>query len=166
MELWHHVFYVTEVQFMTLDKERRELEVERRSLERERREFTRRVENEVNRLEQQQQLLDTKLKILEEEFAKLADEKEKVKKQRAFYRKVSDFTSRTAAGSAGADTKASRSEVVRGDKFFSGVNSKQSIKKRYKDLIKIYHPDNQAGDSDTVQEINSEYNKLCARYKI
>jgi curved DNA-binding protein CbpA len=50
--------------------------------------------------------------------------------------------------------------------FFSGVVSKQSIKKRYKDLIKIYHPDNLDGDKDTIQEINSEYNKLCARYKI
>jgi seryl-tRNA synthetase len=166
MEQRHQVFYVTEVKHMTLDNERRELEVERRSLERERREFTRRVENEVKRLEQQQQLLDTKLKILEEEFAKLADEKEKVKKQKAFYRKVSDFTSRTTSTTAGNEERNSRSEVVRGDKFFSGVNSKQSIKKRYKDLIKIYHPDNMAGDSDTVREINSEYNKLCARYKI
>jgi seryl-tRNA synthetase len=147
---------------MTLDKERRNLEVERRNLERERRDFTRRVESEVKRLEQQQQLLDAKFKILEEEFAKLAVEKEKVQKQKAFYRKVCDFTAHTAP----APGVAAHSEVVSGEMFFSGVDSRQSIKKRYKDLIKIYHPDNQAGDSDTIQEINSEYHKLCARYKI
>ena len=56
--------------------------------------------------------------------------------------------------------------IVKGDMFFSGVGSKQSIKKRYKDLIKIYHPDNLDGDKDTIHEINSEYNKLCAMYKI
>ena len=50
--------------------------------------------------------------------------------------------------------------------FFSGVGSRQSLKKRYKDLIKIYHPDNLDGDKDTIQEINSEYNKLCAIYKV
>jgi hypothetical protein len=149
---------------MTLDKERRDLEVERRSLERERREFTRKVESEVKRLEQQQQLLDTKFRILEEEFAKLAAEKEKVQMQKAFYRKVSDFTSRTATANTAAT--ASHGQVVSGDMFFSGVDSRQSIKKRYKALIKIYHPDNRDGDSDTIQEINNEYNKLCARYKI
>ena len=35
-----------------------------------------------------------------------------------------------------------------------------SLKKRYKDLIKIYHPDNLAGDTGTIQEINREYDKL------
>lgn len=34
------------------------------------------------------------------------------------------------------------------------------LKKRYKDLIKIYHPDNVAGDTRTVQEINKEYEKM------
>ena len=55
---------------------------------------------------------------------------------------------------------------VKGEMFFSGVGSKQTLKKRYKDLIKIYHPDNLDGDKETIQEINSEYNKLCAVYKI
>jgi hypothetical protein len=148
---------------MTLENERRALEEERRNLERERREFTKRVEIEDRRLEQQQKLFDMKVKILEEELVKLATEKEKVQKQKAFYRKVSDFTAYTAAA---APPSVPSDNVVKGDMFFSGVVSKQSIKKRYKDLIKIYHPDNLDGDKDTIQEINSEYNKLCARYKI
>ena len=56
--------------------------------------------------------------------------------------------------------------IVSGEMFFSGVGSKQSIKKRYRDLIKIYHPDNIDGDTETIQEINDEYNKLCAMYNI
>ena len=55
--------------------------------------------------------------------------------------------------------------IVKGDMFFSGVGSEKSLKKRYKDLIKIYHPDNLDGDKDTIQEINSQYHKLCAVYK-
>lgn len=147
---------------MALENERRALEEERRLLEQERRDFKRRVEIEDRRLEQQQKLFDMKFKILEEELLKLATEKEQVKKQKDFYQKVNEFNFREAS----AQNQVSGSNVVKGDMFFSGVASKQSIKKRYKDLIKIYHPDNLDGDKDTVQEINSEYNKLCAMYKI
>ena len=89
----------------------------------------------------------------EEELVKLATEKEHVKKQKDFYQRVSDFS------------VTAEQPVIRGEMFFSGVESRQSLKKRYKDLIKIYHPDNLDGDKNTVQEINSEYHKLCAVYK-
>ena len=76
-----------------------------------------------------------------------------MKKQKAFYQRVSDFS------------VTAEQPVIRGEMFFSGVENRQSLKKRYKDLIKIYHPDNLDGDKNTVQEINSEYHKLCAVYK-
>ena len=139
---------------MTLEEERKVLDEQRRTLERERREFTRWVEIEDRRLEQQQKLFDMKFKLLEEELVKLATEKERMKKQRAFYRRVNEFTA-----------VSSTEHVVKGDLFFSGVESKQSLKKRYRDLIKIYHPDNLDGDKNTIQEINSEYHKLCAQYE-
>lgn len=148
---------------MSLENERRALEEQRRTLERERQEFTRRVEIEDRRLEQQQKLFDMKFKILEEELVKLASEKEHVQKQKAFYQRVHDFefySSNMHRDTAVADN------VVKGEMFFSGVGSKQSLRKRYKDLIKIYHPDNLDGDKETIQEINSEYNKLCALYKM
>ena len=56
-------------------------------------------------------------------------------------------------------------EIIRGDKFFAGVTSELALKKRYKDLIKIYHPDNVSGDTDTVQEINREYDALKTRWE-
>ena len=102
-----------------------------------------------------------KFKILEEELVKLASEKEHVQRQRDFYQKVNEYETHHAHRQ-----KVATSNVVKGEMFFSGVGSKQSLKKRYKDLIKIYHPDNLDGDKDTIQEINSEYNKLCAVYKI
>lgn len=146
---------------MTLEEERKALDEQRRSLERERREFSRRVEIEDRRLEQQQRLFDMKFRILEEELQKLATEKEHVEKQKAFYNRVNEYESRNA--NRYVETE---SNVVKGELFFSGVGSKQSLKKRYKDLIKIYHPDNLDGDTETIQEINSEYNKLCALYEI
>ena len=148
---------------MTFENERRALDEQRRTLERERQEFTRRVEIEDRRLEQQQKLFDMKFKILEEELVKLATEKEYVQKQRDFYQRVHDFE----FYSSGATHKtAPKDNIVKGEMFFSGVGSRQSLKKRDKDLIKIYHPDNLDGDKETIQEINSEYNKLCAIYKV
>ena len=32
-------------------------------------------------------------------------------------------------------------------------------KRRYKDLMKIFHPDNNAGDEELVQLINKEFNR-------
>lgn len=138
---------------MTYEEERVDLERQRRKLQREREEFTRHVEIEDRRLEQQQRLFDMKFRILEEELIKLASEKQHVEKQKEFYKRVNDYEYR-------------RSEprqvhnVVKGELFFSGVGSKQSLKKRYKDLIKIYHPDNLDGDNNTIQEINREYDHL------
>ena len=41
------------------------------------------------------------------------------------------------------------------------LEQQKSLKKRYKDLIKIYHPDNVDGDNSLVVEINKEYDHLC-----
>lgn len=44
--------------------------------------------------------------------------------------------------------------------WFKGVNDSEGLKKRYRDLLKIYHPDNSAGDTSITQQIQNEYNKL------
>lgn len=49
--------------------------------------------------------------------------------------------------------------------YFTGVNDMKSLKKRYHDLLKIYHPDNQNGDSTISQQIQKEYEALCKKYQ-
>ena len=41
--------------------------------------------------------------------------------------------------------------------FFVGCNSKESVDKKYKSLVKLYHPDNMDGDTAALQEINAQY---------
>ncbi len=48
--------------------------------------------------------------------------------------------------------------------WFTGINSAEELKKRYRELMKIYHPDNQAGDTSMVQQIQAEYDELLKRY--
>lgn len=44
--------------------------------------------------------------------------------------------------------------------WFAGISNAEELKKRYRELMKIYHPDNQAGDTNAVQQIQQEYEQL------
>ena len=49
--------------------------------------------------------------------------------------------------------------------FFAGCNDAESIKKRYRDLSKIYHPDAASGDSSSFVNIQNEYEELLAKFQ-
>ena len=152
---------VREVEFIerkrqALRKEKRELERERRKLEREKHDFFMSRDIEDQRIQNEKQLFEMKWKILEAELKKLADEKQQVEKQRKFYQRLTDQEKQEA--------KERTEKIVRGDMFFVGVEDKQALRKRYTDLVKIYHPDNASGDVGTIQEINREYDRLQAQY--
>ena len=42
-------------------------------------------------------------------------------------------------------------------KWFVGVNTVEELRKRYRELLKMYHPDNENGSVEVTQEINAEY---------
>ena len=64
------------------------------------------------------------------------------------------------------ENRSQSSNVVKGEMFFMGVGNEKSLRKRYKDLIKIYHPDNLNGDTGTIQEINREYQVLMQKLEV
>lgn len=134
-----------------IQQEKQNLEQERRELENQKRDF--KIEQnsisignrmEKRQLDQERKLFEMKWKILQEETFRLAEEKRQMERERAEYMAL----------------KETRSETPRMDIFFVGVNSSLSLKKRYKDLIKIFHPDNMNGDTATLQAINQEYDSL------
>lgn len=43
--------------------------------------------------------------------------------------------------------------------YFKNINTLEKLRKQYKELIKIHHPDNGGNVSD-IQEVNAEYDKL------
>lgn len=49
--------------------------------------------------------------------------------------------------------------------FFAGCNSRESIDKKYKSLVKLYHPDNMDGDTAALQEINAQYAEAKKRFQ-
>ena len=48
--------------------------------------------------------------------------------------------------------------------FFAGCTTKESVDKKYKSLVKLYHPDNMDGDTAALQEINAQYDKAKRRF--
>lgn len=44
--------------------------------------------------------------------------------------------------------------------YFKNVDTLESLRKQYKELLKRFHPDNPNGSTAACQEINSEYDKL------
>ncbi len=47
-------------------------------------------------------------------------------------------------------------------KYFTGVTTVEELRKRYRELLKQYHPDNPSGSIEITQQINTEYDVLFA----
>ena len=92
-------------------------------------------------ISKQEILFEQKWKILEVEIQELAQKREELKQQSVQTQNCQDLSCF----------------------FFRGISNVLTLKKRYKDLIKIYHPDNLAGDTLAIQEINKQYEELQNR---
>lgn len=142
-----------------LDNDKRKLKLQQDKLERERRDFFRQKEADARFRAQEEHLLQMKQHVLEEELKKLASEKKYLERQRAFFDRVKQYQQKQES-----PEQSCRQKTVKGDLFFIGVDNEKALKKRYKDLLKIYHPDNAGGDTATLQEINREYHRLCTAF--
>jgi curved DNA-binding protein CbpA len=47
-------------------------------------------------------------------------------------------------------------------KWFDDVKTVEELRKRYRELLRKYHPDNGNGSTEITQQINAEYDRLFA----
>lgn len=123
----------------SLQDEKRKIAFEKESLKR-------KIAFEDKRFQANENIITQKQKILESGFRQLNDDKMLFEREK-----------QKAKGQASLTQN--QFENV-GVLFFSGVNNPLALKKRYKDLLKIYHPDNSCGDEAVVVAINKEYDML------
>lgn len=45
------------------------------------------------------------------------------------------------------------------NKYFENINTLEELRKQYKELLKLHHPDN-GGDLETMQAVNAEYDRM------
>lgn len=111
---------------------------------------------ERKRLKDESAFFDKKMQILQNGFLQLDLDRKKLERERRQYESQKKYSD-SYTSSYYSSYKGSVPE------FFKGVNNILGLKKRYRDLLKIFHPDNLCGDSDTVLEINKQYDAMRKR---
>ena len=141
---------------MRLEQERTELDLarnkfldERVKLRDELDELNRRTVMERKRLKEENLFFEKKMAILQEGFRQLEEDRKKFERER-------QTLSRETEHQIAAEEENSLTAV---QLLFRGVNNPLALRKRYRDLIKIFHPDNLFGDGELAGQINKEYLK-------
>lgn len=125
---------------------------DRERLRRESDDVNRQIVKERQRLKDEELFFDKKMEILKNGFAALESDRKALENARRMFEYE----------------RSSSSRVINDDftaTMFKGVNSLLSLKKRYKDLLKIFHPDNMGGDHEMVLVINQTYEELKKNYE-
>lgn len=117
--------------------------------------LNRKMEAEKERLKDNTLFFEKKMEILKGGFAELDMDRRRLEKEWARLEAQKEVMQQPVYG-GGRDVS----------DLFRGVKNQLALKKRYKDLIKIFHPDNVAGDKEMIQKINKEYENLKHEYDI
>lgn len=110
--------------------------------------LNRRTVLERKRLKEENLFFEKKMMILQDGFRKLEEDRRSFEKEKRAMRAEIDRLQEMNMESSANDT----AEVL-----FRSVNNPLALRKRYRDLVKIFHPDNMFGDEELVQQINKEF---------
>jgi len=145
-----------------VNEQREALEKEKEDLKWERVEFEKNRESRKKLMAAEDRVFEMKLNVLKQEYTKLAAEKQYLEKQKRAFN--GGYQQNNTGSNAGAASRSRTNTAKYGTVFFCGVFDEATLKKRYKDLMKIYHPDNLSGDTGVLQEINCEYDIMKKSY--
>ena len=144
---------------MRLEQERTELEQarnkfldERVKLRDELDALNRRTVMERKRLKEENLFFEKKMAILQEGFRQLEEDRKRFEQERQTLLK--EARERQAGEQEPGEGNFTAVQLL-----FRGVNNPLALRKRYRDLIKIFHPDNLFGDGELAGQINKEYLK-------
>lgn len=139
-------------------KEKQELEELKEELENTRKQFdkevldiNRTIESSRKKLESDLTFLGKKQTVLESGFKQLDNDRQRLNREKEEFKRYKERSE--------SIRKVPVLEYRQGI-FFKGITTEKGLKKRYKDLIKVFHPDNVTGDTYTLQNINREYETL------
>ena len=145
-----------------VQNEKKELDEYREKLLKERSQFrdeidmlSHKIVSEKKRLKEDKMFFDKKMEILVNGFKRLeADTAMFEKEKKRFESEMKYYKKEVAAMNADSVNI-----------LFRGINGPLTLKKRYRELLKIFHPDNLSGDMDMVQMINKEYERLKKEFE-
>lgn len=145
-----------------LRKERKSIAEDRSKLELERKQLTiemnylkQQVQFERKRLRDEKFVIETQTNLLKRAYESLETDREQVAQARM-------RNERDRQTIAHMQDNLHEKQYSSG-MFFRGVTNEVALKKRYKDLMKIFHPDNSSGDHEILLHIQHEYEELKHR---
>lgn len=140
-----------------LENEKREIAEFKEKLNKERSQFrtemdmlNHRMVMEQKRLKDDNLFFNKKMEILQDGFRQLDMDRRRLDKERARFELEKELW-------VDESSYVGMEEVAAA--LFRGTNNPLALRKRYKDLLKIFHPDNLCGDAELVQMINREYER-------
>lgn len=143
----------------------RELQELKRTLERERNALDMREKTIKKRFDDNEVFIAKKQKIIEDAYRQLALDRKALECERLnFEHERSKFRRQKMSGTRTSYQQQFESGAFEGTCFFRGVDSELALRKRYKELLKIFHPDNMCGDTKTLLRIQAEYESIRSQY--
>lgn len=110
--------------------------------------LNRRITTERKRLKDDNLFFEKKMAILTDGFRQLEEDRRKFENEKKLF-----LAERKPSYESASNM--SVSEIV--STLFRNANNPLALRKRYRDLVKIFHPDNLFGDEELAQQINREY---------
>lgn len=148
-----------------LEQLRHELQRERTALEIERNALDKKIEAEKKRFQDNEIFMKKKLKIIEDGYQQLSVDKKMLECERLNFEYEKTRYRKQKASTPPPPPKVYPVDASGADiGFFKGVDNQLALRKRYKELLKIYHPDNRCGDAKTLMRIQAEYDALKRQY--
>lgn len=139
----------------TLENEQKELAESKDSFLKERvryrdelEELNRRTVQERKRLREENLFFDKKMAILQDGFRHLEEDRKSFEQEKKNWVEEHNALMEKGTGAEGGNI---------GEILFRSVSNPLGLRKRYKDLVKIFHPDNLFGDEELAQLINKEF---------
>lgn len=149
---------------MRLEKEQKKIEKERQELaesqdkfleekdrfQGEMEELNRHIIQERKRLREENLFFDKKMEILKDGFRHLEEDRKSLERDKDLFAKERKLLTEKRSSSGSDDI---------GEILFRSASNSMGLRKRYKDLVKIFHPDNLFGDAELAQLINKEFQR-------
>ena len=144
-----------------LRDEKQELEFARKDFLNERemaREEMRRYEEHLSvrtsQIRNEEELIEKKHEVIKRGFEELDKDRQALNAREAYLRdKEAQINSRASLESREVN-----------DVLFRGADNILLLKKRYKDLMKMFHPDCLGGDTEMVKMLNRTYDRLLSEF--
>ena len=114
--------------------------------------MNRRTVMERKRLKEENLFFEKKMAILQEGFRQLEEDRKRFEQER-------QTLSKEARERQNREQELGEVSFTAVQLLFRGANNPLALRKRYRDLIKIFHPDNLFGDGELAGQINKEYLK-------